>query len=99
MGLKRWKNSHDNEIYAEYFDAGLVFLLLTQPLQTVSVKPLLCLNQTVVNKCGIFNIGKKPKPCECLENHFLGQNLPLSSDRTDSMRSHEFWKKINQEVM
>lgn len=99
MGMKRWKISHDNEIYAEYFDAGLVFFLLTQPLQTVSVKPLLCLNQTLVNKCGIFNIGKKTKPCECLENHFLGQNLPLSSDRTDSMRSHEFWKKINQEVM
>lgn len=70
MGLKRWKISHDNEIYAEYFDAGLVFLLLTQPLQTVSVKPLLCLNQTVVNKCGIFNIGKNPNHVNVLKTIF-----------------------------
>jgi len=52
----------------------------------------------VVNECGIFNIGKS-KPCKCLENQFLGQNLPLRSDEIDSVRSHEFWKKINQEVM
>lgn len=72
---------------------------LIQLHQTLSLKSLLlCLNQIVVNECGIFNIGKS-KPCKCLENQFLGQNLPLRSDEIDSVRSHEFWKKINQEVM
>lgn len=70
MGFKRWMICHDNEIYTEYFYAGLVFILLTQPLQTVSVKPLLCLNQIVANKCGIFNIGKNPNHVNVLKTVF-----------------------------